>query len=70
MDDPKQSEMNLIPMTERRQRDIKLFRQFLDHRAVTMEMPVRWADGYHVRITKINDDGTFEGVLLDVVPCM
>lgn len=70
MADPKQTEMNLILDTPRRQRHIELFKHFLDHKSVTMEMPVRHADGYVVRINKINEDGTFEGILLDVVPWM
>jgi hypothetical protein len=49
--------------------DIRLLQQRVG-RIATMEFREKYPDGYKVHIIKVNDDGSFEGQLIEVVSCI
>jgi hypothetical protein len=49
---------------------VKCFRSVTRGRDVTLKPPDAYPDSWYVRVTKVNADGTFSGVLHRSVTCM
>ena len=50
--------------------DVKDFRRAMRGQTATVQSHVDFPDAYYVRVTKVNSDGTFRGVLYDSPPCI